>query len=222
MARQYKNSHKVYSAWNYQKEIEDLNKKSEQGWQLIHGGSFSSKFKRNSDVRYRYQLDFEREIEDMGRYIETFREQGWEYVNTTFNGWSYFRKLYDPSLPEEEYEIFTDRPSLQEMNGRWAKFASVLAIILSIFVVLEVVLCIQRLKLPSLLLAVVLAAELALILRGIIIMKNPDKQKNIRHDGMLLALFFGILIIGMVSSIVMMEMRPGNTTYSQNEYMGRC
>ena len=58
----------------------------------------------------------------MGRYIETFREQGWEYVNSTFNGWHYFRKLYDPALPEEAYEIFSDRESLHELNSRWAEF----------------------------------------------------------------------------------------------------
>lgn len=72
MARQYKKSYKFYTAWNYQRELEDLNKASEKGWQLIQGGSFSSKFKWNPDVRYRYQLDYPGEIEDMGRYIETF------------------------------------------------------------------------------------------------------------------------------------------------------
>lgn len=94
MARQYKTAHKVYTAWNYQKEIEDLNKASEQGWQLIKGGCFSSKFKWNPDVCYRYQIDYPGKVEDMGRYIETFREQGWEFINATFNGWHYFRKAY--------------------------------------------------------------------------------------------------------------------------------
>lgn len=84
MARQYKTSHRVYTAWNYQKEIEDLNKASEQGWQLIKGGCFSSKFKWNPDVRYRYQIDYPGKVEDMGRYIETFREQGWEFINATY------------------------------------------------------------------------------------------------------------------------------------------
>ena len=36
MSRKYKTSHKVYTAWNYEKEIEDLNAQSEKGWQLIN------------------------------------------------------------------------------------------------------------------------------------------------------------------------------------------
>ena len=100
MGKQYKRSFKVYSAWNYQREIEDLNRASEQGWQLVKGGCFHSVFEKNPNVQYRYQLDYRR-IDNMGRYIETFREQGWEYVNSVFNGWHYFRKLYDPTQPEQ-------------------------------------------------------------------------------------------------------------------------
>ena len=94
MAGETKTSFKMYSAWNYQKEIEDLNKASLEGWQLKKGGGFHSTFVKNPDVCYRYQLDYGR-IDDMGRYIETFREQGWEYINSTFNNWHYFRKAYD-------------------------------------------------------------------------------------------------------------------------------
>ena len=28
-------SHAAYAAWDYKKEIEDLNKKSQEGWQLV-------------------------------------------------------------------------------------------------------------------------------------------------------------------------------------------
>ena len=69
--KQIKHTHKVYSAWNYEKEIEDLNKASEEGGQLVKGGSFGSKFERNPNMQYRYQLDFRR-VENMGRYIETY------------------------------------------------------------------------------------------------------------------------------------------------------
>ena len=40
---------------------------SEKGWQLIKGGLFSNYYKKNEDIRYRYQLDFNTKIEDMGR-----------------------------------------------------------------------------------------------------------------------------------------------------------
>ena len=37
----YKRIIGMYSAWDYTREIEDLNKRSEQGWQLMKGGLFS-------------------------------------------------------------------------------------------------------------------------------------------------------------------------------------
>ena len=49
-----------------------------------------------------------------------------EYLNSTFNGWHYFRKAYDPSLPEEEYQIYTDTASGKEMADRWRRIASIL------------------------------------------------------------------------------------------------
>ena len=105
---QYKRKFGIYSAWNYELEIEDLNRMSADGWQLIKGGGlFSNKFKRNTELQYRYQLDFQPNIEDKGRYIETFREQGWEYINSTFNGWHYFRKLFS-ELFLDQLVIFRD------------------------------------------------------------------------------------------------------------------
>ena len=55
----------------------------------------------------------------MARYDETFRDAGWERVNSTANGWHIFRKAYDKSLPDEEYEIYTDEQSRVEMLKRW-------------------------------------------------------------------------------------------------------
>ena len=40
MAKDRKTVWKMYSAWNYEKEIEDLNRASEQGWNLVKGRSF--------------------------------------------------------------------------------------------------------------------------------------------------------------------------------------
>ena len=55
MSKAYKTSYKAYSAWNYLKEVEDLNAASEQGWQLVHGGCFHNRFVKNPGIRYRYQ-----------------------------------------------------------------------------------------------------------------------------------------------------------------------
>ncbi len=207
MSEKYKTSFRVYSAWNYQKEVEDLNRASEQGWQLVKGGCFHSKFVRNPDIRYRYQLDYGK-IENMGRYIETFREQGWEYINSTFNGWHYFRKLYDPSLPEEEYEIFTDRESLKEMNTRWARFALAIGAVLGAFSLMFIVKMFRTPDLPTLIQLIVLLVESAILIRGGFIMRNPDSSRNRRGDGALIAAFLAVVLLGSAASIALRDLRP--------------
>ena len=196
MAPEYRTSYKMYSAWNYGKEIEDLNKASEQGWQLVKGGSFHSRFEKNPDLQYRYQIDFGK-IENMGLYIETFREQGWEYINSTFNGWHYFRKIYDPSLPEEAYEIFTDRESLHEMNSRWARLALIVGGVIGLFAIYNLIQMIRMPELPRLALLLTFAVESAVLIRGGLIMHDPDSGRIHRRDGALLAVFFAVVVIGL-------------------------
>ena len=214
MSKEYKTSFKSYAAWNYQKEIEDLNKASLDGWQLVKGGCFHSKFRKNPDICYRYQLDY-RKIEDMGRYIETFREQGWEYINSTFNGWHYFRKLYDPARPEEEYEIFTDRESLNEMNSRWARLALIIGTMLSILALIIGIRIFRTLTLPRLSQFLLLAIEGAVLIRGGLIMKNPDSSRSRKGEGVLLAVFFAVIILGCTAMIVLLYNRPNMTTSQQ-------
>ena len=211
MAGEYKTIYRAYSAWNYEKEIEDLNTASEQGWQLVKGGLYHSRFIKNDNVRFRYQLDYRR-IEDMGRYIETFREQGWEYVNSTFNGWHYFRKLYDPALPEEAYEIFTDRQSLHEMNSRWARFALIIGVILGIFALVQLVQMIRMPELPRLVYLLALGIESAVLIRGALIMKDPDSSRNRKGDGKFLAVFLAVVLIGLISFIALGTNRPNLRT----------
>lgn len=118
-----KRTFKMFAAWDYEFEEKEFNRMSEQGWQLINGGSFSQKYEYDDSVIYRYQIDYNKDIEDMARYEETFRDAGWERVNSTFNGWHVFRKAYDPSLPEEEYEIYTDEQSRNDMLARWRRIS---------------------------------------------------------------------------------------------------
>ena len=211
MGMQYKTSHKMYTAWNYQKEIEDLNNASVQGWQLMHGGCFSSKFVKNPDVRYIYQLDYQ-QVEDMGRYIETFREQGWEYVNSTFNGWHYFRKLYDPALPETAYEIFTDKESLQEMNGRWARFALVLSAAIGLFFVFSAVRLILEPCWPALVYTLTFLVESLVLLRGGLIMRSPTASRSRKGDGALFAVFLLVIIFGCGAGITLSGLRADFST----------
>lgn len=139
-------SHKAYAAWDYEKELEELNQKSRDGWQLVKGGCFRSVFEQDDKVVYRYQLDYNTDIENRMRYIETFREQGWEYISSTFNGWHYFRKLYDPELPQEEYEIYTDSSGISEMEQRWLKLSSIL---LAALIVMGIVMLVMGVRYPE-------------------------------------------------------------------------
>ena len=112
---------KMFAAWDYEFEEQEFNRMSEQGWQLVSGGSFTQKYEYDDSVVYRYQLDYNNDVSDMTRYEETFRDAGWERVNSTLNGWHVFRKAYDPALPQEEYEIYTDDQSRNEMLKRWMR-----------------------------------------------------------------------------------------------------
>jgi len=205
---EYKRKFGIYAAWNYELEVEDLNKMSQQGWQLIKGGCFSNKFKKNTELQYRYQLDFQPIIEDKGRYIETFREQGWEYVNSIFNGWHYFRKLYDPTRSEEEYEIFTDMSSAKEMNNRWALVGMVLALIFSFGFVRKLCSMIFYPNVLTLVQLVYIGLILAVFIRGIVVMKNTEKQKNAKLEKVLVIIFVVWVIGGSIIGSKVMEHRP--------------
>ncbi len=203
----YKRSFKAYPAWNYQEEIDDLNKASEQGWQLVRGGCFHNTFVKNPEIRYRYQLDYRR-IEDMGRYIETFREQGWEYVNSTFNGWHYFRKLYDPALPEEDFEIFTDSESMMEMNRRWALLAGIIGAVIGIIAGIFTVRAVLQPQLPLIIITLTLAFECAVLLWGSLRMRNPKASRRGRGGSTFLAVFLAVIILGSASFLILTDMRP--------------
>ncbi|MCD8009085.1 MAG: DUF2812 domain-containing protein [Clostridiales bacterium] len=111
---------RIYAPWSFQRELVDLDAASREGWQLIKGGRLIRRFRREEGV-YRFALEYDFALRDHNRYYATFREQGWELVNNTWNGWHYFRKRYDPALPESAYEIFTDAASRREMAERLAK-----------------------------------------------------------------------------------------------------
>lgn len=197
----------VYAAWDYARETEDLNKQSDKGWHLMKGGLFSNTFKKNDSLRYRYQLDYNTNVEDMGRYIETFREQGWEYVNSTWNGWHYFRKLYDPSLPAAEYEIYNDSESLREMQGRWKRAAIGLLVVLSINAIMQAVLLFRHFRLPNLLLLIALVFEGIVIAKGAHDMRTEKRADGHKRGINLMPLFLGILavILGLAVVLLFME-----------------
>ncbi len=208
----------IYAAWEYAREVEALNKQSDKGWQLTKGGLFSNKFKFNNSLKYRYQLDYNTNIEDLGRYIETFREQGWEYVNSTWNGWHYFRKLYDPSLPESEYEIYNDSDSLNEMQGRWGKAALCILGLLCVAAIMMTILLLRSFRLPSLLILIGLLFEIIVIGRGTYCMRKSQKANGKKRNINIMPAFLGILLVTMGLSMVLISLRPSGSSMTSDVY----
>lgn len=169
----------AFAAWEYEKELEEMNQLSEQGWQLMRGKLLCRIYRKQEGIVYRYQLDFPGKIEDFSQYLELFREQGWEFVSKTCNGWYYFRKEYDPSLPESEYEIFTDRKSLSNMKSMWSVFPILLCVVMGLLLLADIAMLIW---LPSLRHTVLLLPKLlmfSVLLYGIFKMHSHGTSKRI-------------------------------------------
>ena len=171
----------VYAAWDYELELKHLNEMSEAGWQVIRGGCFHTKYERDESVVYRYQLDHNLKIENHMRYVDTFREQGWEYINSTFNGWHYFRKVYDPAMPAEEYEIYSDRPSKAEMAGRLSRVMAVLSVAVLVILCGAVSSLLRDMNMAMLGLVVEMLAVLVLTVTGCVRMRAVGKGVTSKH-----------------------------------------
>ena len=200
----YKRVFNIYAAWEYTREIEDLNKMSEKGWQLVKAGLISNYYKKNDSLRYRYQLDYNTKIEDMGRYIETFREQGWEYVNSTINGWHYFRKLYDAALPNDDFEIYNDSESLKEMQKKWQKAAVRMFFILIACCILEIFNAIRTQSMVAAVLSGILFLESIVIGCGVYVLRNPQRADGHKRHWNGMPAFFLILMAGFAAVFILM------------------
>lgn len=129
-------------AWEYKKIIDICNEQSKNGFHLekvkVLGKSI---FKKDESKRYVYDADYNPVIlkknEEKEKYLEMFSEQGWEFVDNTFNGFSIFRKEYQEELSDEDYKIYTDRESAQELYSR---LEHLLKTVLMIFIPIELLL----------------------------------------------------------------------------------
>ena len=134
MNRELKRSYRIYAAWNYEKEEDYINENSKNGWQLVKGGCFHSIYSKDNSKKYICKIDYNpktmRESIEKRRYIGLFEDLGWEYINSTFNGWSYFRKEYNENNDVSDYEIYTDNNSYTEMLSKWCKLGKVCFIIM--------------------------------------------------------------------------------------------
>lgn len=205
----------MYAAWNFDREIADLNSESEKGWQLSEGRSFSSKFIRDNSIVYRYAIDYNTDIPDQIRYREMFAEQGWQYINSTFNGWHYFRKVYDPALPQDEYTIYTDSASYKEMQKRWIRIASILGSIMALLAALNLFHVIYAPSIAQFALLGALLAMAVTLLAGAQIIKkaNQNGAPRKRSGGS----FLFILLVLFAVSVTFASFKQYVSTHTQYE-----
>lgn len=115
----------TYARWEGDKAVARLDDLSKEGWQLKKAG-LSFTLVRDTEKVYRYQMDFKEKADK--RYYDTFAEQGWEQV-CEYMGEHWFRKEYDSSLPESDYEIYTDDESYEYAVKKSGKTYWALAVI---------------------------------------------------------------------------------------------
>ena len=109
--------------WKYRRVLDICNEQSKQGYQLEKIRVFGkSTFIKDESKIYIYEVDFNMVIFKKGKqrddYLEMFKEQGWEFVDNTFNGFSIFRKEYNKENSDEDYKIYTDKESTEEFYRR--------------------------------------------------------------------------------------------------------
>ncbi|NLP35409.1 MAG: DUF2812 domain-containing protein [Clostridiales bacterium] len=199
MGKATKIINKVFTAWNYDKEEDFLFNQSLNGWELIRGGCFYSKYNRNNEKVFKYKVDFNPLGKDFNKkrlYVDIFEDQGWEYINSTFNGWHYFKKEYRPELPEEEYDVYTDRTSLIEMRNRWVKISRVIQIAMLLFSICFLIIATNGHNKGMLINALLYSFGNLLLLFGISKMRLEDEEvSQTRKIINILSLIISIAVI---------------------------
>ncbi len=213
--RNKKTRYVMYPAWEYRREIEDLNALSDKGWQLEKGGCFHSVFYRDESVRYRYALDYDQHIDDPARYRDTFAEQGWQFVSDTFNGWHFFRKKYDPALPPEEYDIYTDEQSVQDMASRWSRLGYVFGTVELICAALDLFALLRHPSMTG------VFVSLACLLLGVVILVGAwriRRQETAGRSRKSMRWCFGVVLALLALGLVFGLIRFEATSYSEYVY----
>lgn len=122
-----------FTPWCHEAERDEYNAESRRGWHLTKRTLRDMTYEYDPDVEYRYAIDYQH-WHNEAVYLELFELDGWELVGTVtdafdarspeatifrtrFEGcWYIFRKEYDPGRPDVEYEITTDRESIQAFH----------------------------------------------------------------------------------------------------------
>lgn len=120
--------HKVFLAWEFDKEERWLNEMSAKGLALESAGSLTYQFRDCDPGEYAVRLELLEELPehpDSQRYIQFVEETGAEYLGHCLR-WVYFRKRTDRG----EFELFSDLDSRIRHVGRILTLMSVLLCIM--------------------------------------------------------------------------------------------
>lgn len=133
--QEHKTIRRYFAPWEFDIEAAELDDMSRHGWQLAKATRRKQEYVYDDTVQYRYALDFQigpREPD----YLPMFTDQGWEAVSVIESmgfwrdsRWYFFRKRYDPALPEEAYQVYTDSQSLGELKKRINQTLGILGIL---------------------------------------------------------------------------------------------
>lgn len=122
-----------FTPWCWEAERDEYNDESRRGWHLAKRTLRDMTYEYAPEKQYRYAIDYRMEHHE-DQYLEMFEDDGWELVGTVVDGfkasqpgknkfvskrdgcWYIFRKEYDPTRPDADYEIATDKESLREFR----------------------------------------------------------------------------------------------------------
>lgn len=182
MSAEKMTSHKVFMAWEYDREEAFLNEMSRKGWELVTGGCYHSVFEKESGKQYRYCLDYNPQAmnsaEEKQRYVQTFADDGWEFINSTYNGWIYLRKEIRDGMTDQDFEIYSDRESMMELFGRLGGLLKTMCFILAIVLFLEIYLYIRGKMAVILIFAAVILAVFVWLICGINRLKELQRRQD--------------------------------------------
>lgn len=180
----------------FDEELGLLDAMSEQGWQLADMRVFTQKYVFDDSTVYRYAIDHQKKLSktEFEQYRAEFGDQSWDYV-TRYGDWYVFRKPYDPTLPEEDYLLYTDEPSFRDMKNAAVAGFSFLCLVQFLRYLTEMNLCVL-LMLLWLVCFCIFAALRELRVKRVRRYPKPYRFHLWRFSGAALLLLFLLLLAG--------------------------
>ena len=213
---------RTFAPWQIDEEVEYLNEMSQKGWQLHRLGRFMREFVFDDTAQYKYALDYQLGPASEA-HREMFADQGWERIlvfspallsliwwgMATDGHWYVFRKKTDPSLTEDNYQIYTDAPSLQKMKWQWY-ILPIIVLVLSFYTMArQLVSSSLPLLLPFL--AFLIVDALIILQIRAMQLAGTGRRMKIRVDPLVPMAAAGVLLVaGLVTAFIpVFQAHPG-------------